>query len=475
MEELLFMKKTLFIFFLSTLSIYAAEFIVFSLDGKNIGTVQCVENDCSSALSTYSKAVILVDKKTNVSSWSKGISITSEDTVFISLQDSVSWIELEKNSVVSLCIEDSVDGVWKVSGLASRLQNDACIQIDAGKLVKSANVQYLAKSGIKNTFNILVGMKRIDLSSQSHELGFYGSEFSLKEKVIYMDPNKELENRIYPDSVRISSMDVDLAVDKYKVTNCEIIQTLWDSIPMHSKSQDRVLLEYHNYWIDKKKKTIKNGSCDAHDSAAIKAYLYSALAYANARSIRDGFEPVYSFKKINKKIHLPTLYPDGSFDVYTTSFFEKYENGGDAWIYVQVNKNANGYRLPYYDEWMALAKAGKTGRRYVWGNSESEEVASQYAWFGEGIAISEKYGVYKQESKPVGMKKPNDYGLYDMAGLVCENVMFPGKSIFTREITSCKGGFLYDSLKNLNFGAHEDNFIGGLGGYQGLRLVRKLN
>ena len=469
------MKKTLFIFFLSTLSICAAEFIVFSLDGKNIGTVQCVENNCSSALSKYSKAVILVDKNTNVSSWSKGISITSEDTIFVSLQqNSVSWIELEKNSIVSLCIEDSVDGVWKVSGLASRLQSDACIQIDAGKLVKSANVQYLAKSGMKNTFNILVGMKKIDLSSQPHELGFYGSEFSLKEMTFYMNPKMEFENRIYPDPVRISSMDVDLAVDKYKVTNCEIVQTLWDSIPMNSRSQERVSLKYHNYWIEKKKNTIKNGSCDAHDSAAIKVYLYTALVYANARSIRDGFEPVYSFKKINKKNHFPNLYTDGSFDVYTTSFFEKYDDGDEGWIHVQVNKNANGYRLPYYDEWMALAKAGKTGRRYVWGNSESEEVASQYAWFGEGIAISEKYGVYRQESKPVGMKKPNDYGLYDMAGLICENVMLPGKSIFSHEITTCKGGFLYDSLINLNFGAHKDNFKSGYGGYQGLRLVREI-
>src|SRR5574344_830093 len=102
MEELLFMKKTLFIFLLSALSICAGEFIVFSLDGKNIGTVQCIENDCSSALSKYSKAVVLVDKKTNVDSWSKGISITSADTVFISLRDSVSWLELEKNSIVSL-------------------------------------------------------------------------------------------------------------------------------------------------------------------------------------------------------------------------------------------------------------------------------------------------------------------------------------------------------------------------------------
>src|SRR5690554_2235242 len=104
----------------------------------------------------------------------------------------------------------------------------------------------------------------------------------------YIDPKMEFENGIYPDPVRISSMDVDLAVDKYKVTNCEIVQNLWDSILMNSRSQERVSLKYHNYWIEKKKNTIKNGSCDALDSAAIKVYLYTALVYANIRSIRDG-------------------------------------------------------------------------------------------------------------------------------------------------------------------------------------------
>lgn len=72
------------------------------------------------------------------------------------------------------------------------------------------------------------------------------------------------------------------------------------------------------------------------------------------------------------------------------------------------------------------------------------------------------------------MLKPNSYGLYDIAGIVCENVTLPGKSIFNEEITTCKGGFLTDSLQDLNFGAHEDNNYTGYGGFQGLRLVRKI-
>lgn len=53
--------------------------------------------------------------------------------------------------------------------------------------------------------------------------------------------------------------------------------------------------------------------------------------------------------------------------------------------------------------------------------------------------------------------------------MLCYAIIF-----FGNEITSCKGGFLYDSLQALNFGAHANNYVGGYGKYQGLRLVRPL-
>lgn len=73
------------------------------------------------------------------------------------------------------------------------------------------------------------------------------------------------------------------------------------------------------------------------------------------------------------------------------------------------------------------------------------------------------------------MLKPNAYGLYDMFGLVCENVLMSEKSLFSVETYSCKGVFLTTSLKDLNFGNHCDNSRGYFyTTFQGLRLVRQI-
>ena len=472
------MKKNIVIsIFLLPIVLLAADYSIFGLDGKKIGNEDCLEKtECvSSARSKYSKAIVIVgDSQKSFSSKTLSRSTQNDDSFKISLRDSISWVEVEKNTMVSLCVDDANGGRWFIYDLSYSSPNDSCVLFDSGKFVKSSQIRYVSKTGKKQIVNILVGMRRIDLSKSMHEIGFYGKEYSLKKNVIYTDERKNMNNREYPDPVRDTSIKEILAVDKYLVTNCEIIYGLWDSIPSYSRAKDKIPLEYHNYWIGKKKNMQKNGICDTHDSAAVRVYLYDALVYANARSIRDGLKPVYKLKKIKQKKYLPKLYKDGSFDVATTSFFETYENSDEGWIRVEIDNNADGYRLPYYNEWMTLAKAGNKKSKYIWGNSENSTLASEYAWFGEGVMISEKYGVYDQESRPVGMKKPNDYGLYDMMGLVCENVMLPGKSIFGNEITSCKGGFLYDSLQALNFGAHANNYVGGYGKYQGLRLVRLL-
>ena len=83
-------------------------------------------------------------------------------------------------------------------------------------------------------------------------------------------------------------------------------------------------------------------------------------------------------------------------------------------------------------------------------------------------------GEWNQNSRPVGMLKPNAYGLYDMLGLVCENVLMPGKSRFGDEVYSCRGGFLTTSFKDLNVADHCDDYTMFGKPYQGLRLVRQI-
>jgi formylglycine-generating enzyme required for sulfatase activity/uncharacterized caspase-like protein len=67
-----------------------------------------------------------------------------------------------------------------------------------------------------------------------------------------------------------------------------------------------------------------------------------------------------------------------------------------------------GKRLPTEWEWEKAAKAGTTTKFY-WGKSES--LADDYAWYRDNS---------ENKTHPVGQKKPNAYGLYDMAGNVWE-------------------------------------------------------
>jgi len=93
-----------------------------------------------------------------------------------------------------------------------------------------------------------------------------------------------------------------------------------------------------------------------------------AASFCNARSQQEGLEPCYDL-----------------------------ETG-------QCNFDANGYRLPTEAEWEYACRAG-TQTSYFFGNSPSK--LSDYAWFDKNS------GGHPQ---PVGLKRPNPWGLYDICG-----------------------------------------------------------
>jgi formylglycine-generating enzyme required for sulfatase activity len=68
--------------------------------------------------------------------------------------------------------------------------------------------------------------------------------------------------------------------------------------------------------------------------------------------------------------------------------------------------NLTGYRLPTESEWEYACRAGALTSRYY---GESDELLGKYAWFLRNA---------EDHSWPVGSKKPNDLGLFDMHGNV---------------------------------------------------------
>jgi len=144
---------------------------------------------------------------------------------------------------------------------------------------------------------------------------------------------------------------------------------LMDKVEVNHEMWAKAQLPNPSHWQDHPKKPVE------------RVRWRDAKQYCNERSLLEGLQPCYNEKTAD-------------------------------W---DCDYGANGYRLPTEAEWEYACRAGGEGS-YDFGQAEK---LRQYSWFADNA---------DQKTHPVGQKKPNRWGLYDLYGNVsewCEDVYRP--------------------------------------------------
>lgn len=187
---------------------------------------------------------------------------------------------------------------------------------------------------------------------------------------------------------------------------------------------------------------------------------YDVVEYCNKRSIKEGLKPYYNIDK-NKK--------DAN---------NKSDNDIVKWT-VTINEGANGYRLPTEAEWEYAAGGGQLSKSYTYSGSNN---ADEVAWYWKNAGDKYLSGEWNwpiiennnNKTKSVGVKKPNELGLYDMSGNVrewCWN-WYGDRGSDIGSFRVVKGGGWIGNITNNEISFQGKFDANGMGPDQGFRVSR---
>jgi formylglycine-generating enzyme required for sulfatase activity len=320
--------------------------------------------------------------ESNAGAWVATASVTTDQPTEVPIQTGADQVTTDVAYVSGPGIAGSGTETFNPAGTRLDLPPDYVINLGMG--TNQLGVEVVAKTGTDTNwwwagFSWLTVVRTNDMDGMAF---IPAGSFTMGD-----GPGPDGESDAIPTNVTVSAFYMDKNLVSY---------SQWQSIYSWATN--------HGYGF------VNAGSGKAANHPVQTVDWYDCVKWCNARSQQAGKTPVY--------------YTDaGMTQVYTSGEVAPY-----------VNWTANGYRLPTEAEWEKAARGGLSGQRFPWGDTISW---SQANYIADPLSLDPRTGCsydlatgmgydptfddgVQPFTSPVNYFAPNGYGLYDMAGNVCQ-------------------------------------------------------